>query len=138
LIPDFEQAYNDNEYVLSTFVLSPSVKSYFEKRAPPTSTPTPGGACYEDIDICEKATDNCNGRGSCGAVVGSQCYACTCNSTKFVGDACEIEDISSDFQLLFWTAVGLIVVLSGALTTLFKLGANTEAPPIIQVPTKQE
>ena len=49
-----------------------------------------------------------------------------------------MEDISSDFQLLFWTTVALIVILSGALTTLFKLGENTEAPPIVQVPAKQE
>ncbi|CAM0135524.1 hypothetical protein VKS41_005170 [Umbelopsis sp. WA50703] len=140
LIPDFEQAYDNNEYALSTFVLSPTVKSHFQKRAPPSATPSlaPGGTCYEDISTCEDATDKCSGRGSCGAVVGTQCYACTCNSTQFVGEACEIQDISSDFQLLFWTTIALLVILSGALTALYKLGSNTEAPPIIQVPTKQE
>jgi len=138
LIPDFEQAYEHDDYVLSTVVLSPSVKSHFQKRAPPSAEPTPGGTCFKDIAICEESTSNCSGRGSCGAVVGSECYACTCNSTKYVGEFCQVEDISSDFQLLFWTTVALIVILSGALTALYKLGANTDAPPIVTVPTKQE
>ncbi|KAH8552202.1 hypothetical protein BGW37DRAFT_490993 [Umbelopsis sp. PMI_123] len=137
LIPDFEQAYESDDYVLSTFVLSPTVKSHFQKRAPPAAT-VAADTCFKDIATCEEETDHCSGRGSCGAVVDTQCYACTCNSTKYLGDSCQVEDISSDFQLLFWTSVALVLVVAGAITALFKLGENTEVPPIVQVATKQE
>ena len=138
MIPEFEQAYENNEYAFSTFVLSPTVKSHLQKRAPPAASVAPGGTCFKDIATCENETDHCSGRGSCGAVVDTQCYACTCNSTKYLGDSCQVEDISSDFQLLFWTSVVLILIVGGAIAALVNLGENMESPPIVQVPTKQE
>ncbi|KAI9281225.1 hypothetical protein BC943DRAFT_329971 [Umbelopsis sp. AD052] len=137
LIPDFEQAYESDEYAFSTFILSPTVKSRFQKRAPPAPSAAPD-TCFKNIATCEKETDHCSGRGSCGAVVDTQCYACTCNSTKYLGDSCQVEDISSDFQLLFWTSVALILMVGGAIAALINLGENIESPPIVQVPTKQE
>jgi Domain of unknown function (DUF3844) len=138
LIPDFEQAYDNDEYAFSTFVLSPTVKSHFQKRAPPATAVAAGDTCFKDIATCENETNHCSGRGSCGAVVDTQCYACTCNTTKYLGDACQVEDISSDFQLLFWTSVALILIVAGAIAALVNLGENMEVPPIVQVPTKQE
>jgi len=71
---------------------------------------------FASADECNAATNNCNGRGSCVAESKRNpgCFSCKCNKVEGIqygGNSCEAEEISSKFNLLFWTAVILIVIL---------------------------
>ncbi|ORX78835.1 hypothetical protein BCR32DRAFT_269844 [Anaeromyces robustus] len=75
-----------------------------------------GYSRFATAEECNKATNNCNNRGSCVAenVREPGCFSCKCNADngiKYGGNSCEAEDISAKFNLLFWTAVILIVTL---------------------------
>lgn len=90
--------------------------------------------CYKSQEACENGTASCSGgRGSCVASETDGCYTCQCKSSAYLGSACEIEDVVADFQLLFWTSVGLIAATSGVLLFVYKSG-NIENGGIMLAP----
>lgn len=75
---------------------------------------------------------NCSNHGTCVAKTASKgakpCFVCACTGTqwtddfgkpvegysspvKWGGDSCQYQDISTSFQIVFWVAFGLIVLL---------------------------
>ncbi|OAD77554.1 hypothetical protein PHYBLDRAFT_157785 [Phycomyces blakesleeanus NRRL 1555(-)] len=117
LIPTFQKAYlNNKEGVLATVVLSPAIANRFNKRDLPDTDAT----CYTTLSDCEEGTGDCSGHGLCG-IVSDSCYACQCKAS-FLGESCEFVDSTSDFQLLFWTGVSLIILTSGVLVFIYNSG----------------
>lgn len=103
---------------LVTIVFTPQTprQSSFGKRA--IAEPT----CHTSEHACENATSSCSGRGSCVRARDSECFTCQCQSSAFLGEACQVQDAVGDFQLLFWTGVGLTVLTSGVLLFVYKSG----------------
>jgi len=86
---------------------------------------------------CAKATKNCYNRGE---IVQNNdgCFYCKCNKkdgVQYGGDSCEAEDISTDFQLLFWTSVILIVTLILVVGIMFNIKSDI---PIVGVASHQK
>ncbi|KAI7866549.1 hypothetical protein BDF14DRAFT_1812661 [Spinellus fusiger] len=127
LVSSFESAYPSDASIVSTLVLSPAGFNRFNKRALPSAH----GKCYETKHKCESGTSKCSGRGVCG-IVSDKCYACACQSGA-LGEVCEFVDVSSDFQLLFWTGVGLVLLTSGVLLFVYNSG-NIDTSAILSTP----
>ncbi|KAF7720922.1 hypothetical protein EC973_005768 [Apophysomyces ossiformis] len=128
VIPDFHQIYAGRG--VATFVLTPGVRR-LSRRAEPGSS----GVCYQSRAACKEATDSCSGHGVCRSVNG--CYSCQCKNT-FVGESCEYVDATADFQLLFWTGVGLIVLVGGVLMFVYKSGDINNGIILTQSLPKQD
>ncbi|RUP52441.1 hypothetical protein BC936DRAFT_138355 [Jimgerdemannia flammicorona] len=126
VIPDFEQPYTTRAIV--TFILTPSTStstsSPLSKRALANAATT----CHPDLVTCESATNACSGHGTCAQFSTGNttaCFACRCakiNGTVYTGARCELHDLSTDFQLLFWTSVALLITTVGVCYFLFESG----------------
>lgn len=95
---------------------------------------------FATADECNAATNNCNGRGSCVAESKRQpgCFSCKCNKVdgiQYGGNSCEAEEISSQFNLLFWTAVILILILILMVGIMFDIKSDI---PIVGVVSHQK
>jgi len=96
---------------------------------------------FASADECNQSTNQCNGRGSCVSESKRNpgCFYCKCNKvngTQYGGVACEAEDISTKFQLLFWTSALLIVILILVVGIMFS-GIKSDIP-IVGVATHQK
>ncbi|KAI8882109.1 hypothetical protein K501DRAFT_286063 [Backusella circina FSU 941] len=119
LIPTFLQAYPADTPALSTIILTPPQnKAHMSKRDVPVLQDA--ATCFTSKDDCNNGTSHCSGSGTCKKVA-DKCYTCQCEA-QHVGDACQYIDAVSDFQLLFWTGVFLIVTTAGVLTFVYKSG----------------
>jgi len=99
-----------------------------------------GYSLFASADECNKATNSCNGRGSCTTnnTRNPGCYSCQCESKdgkKYGGNSCEAEDISARFQLLFWSSVILIVTLIFVVGIMFNIKSDI---PIVGVASHQK
>ncbi|KAI9251456.1 hypothetical protein BDA99DRAFT_521917 [Phascolomyces articulosus] len=126
VIPEFLEG--ENRRALVSIVLTPAKHAVFRKRAlPDTET------CYKTEESCLNGTSSCSARGSCVAT-DNDCYVCQCKSTSYQGDACQVENVVGDFQLLFWTGVGLIIVTVGSLLFVYNNGGGADSDSIMMVP----
>ncbi|VDB85235.1 unnamed protein product [Peniophora sp. CBMAI 1063] len=124
----------------------PSAESKFGKRAEtsPSVAAFPqivsDAICYATDDACVSATGGCSGHGSCaaGSRAGKTCYVCQCSAsrdeggrtTHWAGNACEREDVSSQFVLLAGTTIGLLAFFSAAVGLLVGMGSD-ELPGVL-------
>lgn len=100
------------------------------------------GACYKNQLECIESTESCSGHGTC-TLVGS-CYQCEClptrddnkRTTYWTGAACEKVDYSSQFNLLFWTSLVLLVTIVGGIKLLVSCGSE-ELPGVLKAATVQ-
>jgi len=88
-----------------------------------------GYSLFSSEDECNKATNNCSGHGKCESTNHRNpgCYLCVCNKEglkKYGGFKCEAEDISIDFQLLFWSSVMLILILIFVVGIMFNIKSD--------------
>ncbi|KAG1473509.1 hypothetical protein G6F56_000911 [Rhizopus delemar] len=126
VIPNFQTVYPHKS--LATFVFTP-VQSKLMKRDEPD-------VCYKSSKACNNGTSRCQGHGKC--VKNNNCFTCQCKPS-FVGDSCEYVDAVSDFQLLFWTSVLLIVITTSVVACVYQSGNNMDTGIIMtQSPPKQE
>ena len=79
-------------------------------------------ANYATFDQCMNATKNCTGQGFCAQKNSTKTptFVCKCGRFKVVngvttklpfkyaGEACQYEDISAEFHIIFWTTIGLL------------------------------
>jgi len=84
---------------------------------------------FATAEECNAATNNCNGRGSCVAESKREpgCFSCKCNKVdriQYGGNSCEAEEISATFNLLFWTAVILILILILMVGIMFNIKSD--------------
>ncbi|KAI8929013.1 hypothetical protein BC831DRAFT_433969 [Entophlyctis helioformis] len=90
-------------------------------------------SCPATVAECQQRFANCSSHGACVSqpnrkVPGTSCFRCSCTLKKWtddagkpvkgydgpvtwVGDACQFQDVSASFQILFWFAVGSVVLL---------------------------
>ncbi|KAJ3281330.1 hypothetical protein HK104_000081 [Borealophlyctis nickersoniae] len=101
--------------------------------------------CPSDVNTCNTVFANCSFHGTCTAqkvprLNNSMCYLCSCNNkwtddqgkpvkgfsgpVTWTGDACQYQDISVSFQILFWLTVVLIVTLVLAVGLLYDVGES--------------
>ena len=76
--------------------------------------------CFKTIADCKNGTLNCSGNGQCTQV--DTCFTCQCKSSAFVGESCQYVNAVSDFQLLFWTSVLLIVITASVVVCVYQSG----------------
>lgn len=101
-----------------------------------------GTSCFANELACLESTESCSGHGVCSAV--GSCWRCLCSATKdenertsyWTGTSCEKEDFSSQFNLLFWTSVVLIVSLVSGVKLMYKCG-DEELPGVLLAATVQ-
>ncbi|CDS12498.1 hypothetical protein LRAMOSA04692 [Lichtheimia ramosa] len=141
VIPDFQELHA-NERNLITVIFTPTrYTHHFGKRGVP-ETLQESDTCYVTEDACLNGTSSCSGRGECvpDGKSDNECYVCKCQSSSYLGDACQVEDAIGDFQLLFWTGVTLLVLTAGAMLFVYK-DCNVDNGGIMmvpQVPPKQD
>lgn len=124
VIPDFAQTYK--AIALATFITLPttSTSSAISKRSFPESLVS----CYPNQTVCEFSTSNCSSHGTCAQLPSTEntttCFACKCakNGTAYAGIQCELQDVSMDFHLLFWTCVSLLIMTAGVCWFLVQSG----------------
>ncbi|KAI9000012.1 hypothetical protein BC832DRAFT_156261 [Gaertneriomyces semiglobifer] len=104
--------------VVSSFLSSTSPASLKAKRQPP--------GCPTTEDDCKTAFSNCTAHGTCVKSATTECWECQCFNYvtddagnkigtaglgTYTGNMCQFEDISTEFHLVFWTSVSLIIAL---------------------------
>lgn len=91
-----------------------------------------GSACFTSQEDCDAATLGCNSHGAC-AKLSAKCWACACaptkdtkrgKTTRWTGFDCAKKEISSEANLLFWTALSLVVFLAGGVKLLYSIGSD--------------
>lgn len=99
-------------------------------------------ACFANQLACIESTDSCSDHGLC-TLVGS-CWKCLCSATVdendrtsyWTGASCEKADYSSQFNLLLWTTIVLIVSIVAGVKLLYKCGEQ-ELPGVLLAATVQ-
>lgn len=115
VIPNFQQLYNHG---VSTFILTPAIKQQNQRRAIVSIV---NDVCFKSASDCRNGTSNCSGNGQCTKQE-ENCFSCQCKSSAFVGQSCQYVNSVADFQLLFWTAVLLIVITSSVVVCVYQSG----------------
>jgi hypothetical protein len=114
---------------MAAFVFTPVTR--FGKRA------VDQDVCYKSARACRNGTDHCQGHGQC-VEDSNGCFSCQCKPS-YVGESCEYVDAVSDFQLLFWTSVLLIVITTSVVACIYQSGSDADTGIIMtQSPPKQE
>jgi len=88
-----------------------------------------GYSLFASKEECDQKTNNCSGHGTCESKSKRNpgCYSCVCSKDglkKYGGFSCEAEDISIDFQLLFWSSVMLILILIFVVGIMFNIKSD--------------
>ncbi|RCI05334.1 hypothetical protein CU098_003043, partial [Rhizopus stolonifer] len=112
VIPNFQQQYSRG---VSLFVFTPAMKQSMKR-----DVLTDAQVCYATASACKNNTSYCHGHGQC-VKVDKNCYACQCQSS-YVGESCQYVNAVSDFQLLFWTSVLLIVITASVVVCVYQSG----------------
>lgn len=97
--------------------------------------------CFTTQEKCMGSTDSCSGHGTCIAT--GKCWSCACSSTVkgkstkyWTGNACEQQDISSTFQLLFWTSLFIFIAMAIGAKFMYECG-ETKLPGVLLAATVQ-
>ncbi|GAA5935552.1 uncharacterized protein JCM15063_001072 [Sporobolomyces koalae] len=91
--------------------------------------------CFKSLDELNNQTASCLSRGE--GVRGlspkeGECWVCKCHSTfdqdsgkktYWAGQGCEKVDLSSSFSLLFFSSLGLVLILGASVALLYKVGS---------------
>ncbi|KAK4054069.1 hypothetical protein OIV83_001094 [Microbotryomycetes sp. JL201] len=98
--------------------------------------------CFTSEKELKNLTASCLGRGRAVKGIttrklddGAECWVCSCGTTrddngkvqKWAGEGCEKQDLSSDFVLLFFSGLGLVLILVASVVLLYGVG-NVELP----------
>ncbi|KAJ2917734.1 hypothetical protein MD484_g2619, partial [Candolleomyces efflorescens] len=91
--------------------------------------------CFTTTDACQNNTNSCSGRGKCveASKGGRSCFVCACGvttkgdgptleTTKWAGESCERQDVSSSFVLLAGTVLVLLIIIFGSISLLYSVG----------------
>lgn len=98
--------------------------------------------CFSSEDACIKDTNSCSSHGTCIKSKLSDCWSCKCQATVdkskrtqyWAGATCSKQDISSQANLLFWTGLGLVLLMVGGVQFLYSVG-NEKLPGILDAAT---
>ncbi|QPG77192.1 hypothetical protein FOA43_004599 [Brettanomyces nanus] len=98
-------------------------------------------SCYSSQETCIDSTGSCSGHGTCTQV--RKCWTCMCSatmdkglSTYWAGNACEKKDVSSQFHLLFWTSLFIILAMVAGIKFMYECG-ETKLPGVLLAATVQ-
>ncbi|KAI9203425.1 uncharacterized protein BJ171DRAFT_509645 [Polychytrium aggregatum] len=104
--------------------------------------------CLTSVSSCQTYFNNCSNHGACTSVQkgAKTCFVCSCwrNNTddngaaipgftkpvKWAGPYCAVQDVSVDFQLVFWTSVTLAVILVFAVGGVYSLNDGDNGPGV--------
>lgn len=87
---------------------------------------------YKDLETCQEKTNKCSGHGTCQKTHNGK-YACACKpsyneetkkTTRWGGNACQKKDVSIEFQMFFWTGLGIVAVLFYGGQLLYSIGSE--------------
>lgn len=102
---------------------------------------TPKSACQATQEQCKEAFGSCSGHGTCTKV--GKCWTCVCSATVkkgktsyWKGNECEKEDISSQFNLLLWTTIFIVIAAIVGVKFLYECGEG-RLPGILLAATTQ-
>lgn len=148
IVKEFQEMYENGVAEVITTPASVKAKRSFNSKFMKRQNNGSSATCarvnnyslFASAEECMNATNQCNGRGSCvsESVRNPGCFSCKCekkDGKQYGGNACEAEDISAKFQLLFWSSVMLIVVLILVVGIMFNIKSDI---PIVGVATHQK
>lgn len=99
-------------------------------------------SCYSDESVCQSATSDCSGHGTC-VEIQTDCWQCACASsydkkagktTKWAGADCSKKDLSAAAHLLLWTSIVLVGTLVVGVKLLFSVGSES-LPGVLEAAT---
>ncbi|RKP00693.1 hypothetical protein CXG81DRAFT_26598 [Caulochytrium protostelioides] len=104
--------------------------------------PTTAASCLSTFDQCTMH-GTCTQQKTIVAGVEETCYLCACGTDRvddagkpipgftkkahYVGNACQYEDIAPEFNLLFFTGLGLFIVVTFSISLLASVGKGAHA-----------
>uniref|UniRef100_A0A060T4H1 ARAD1C45056p n=1 Tax=Blastobotrys adeninivorans TaxID=409370 RepID=A0A060T4H1_BLAAD len=109
---------------------------------PAKTNPNSVSALYDSEEECKSSTDQCSGHGECVNVNGK--YGCACKAsydestkktTRWGGSACNKRDVSFEFQLFFWTTIGIVLTVAYGVKLMFSIGSDP-LPGVLSVSSK--
>ena len=131
---------SDVDVILVTFPRESSdaiAASGLFKRKEASST----AACQASQEDCKEAFGSCSGHGTCAKV--GKCWTCVCSATVkkgktsyWKGVECEKKDISSQFNLLLWTTIFIVIAAIVGVKFLYDCGEG-RLPGILLAATTQ-
>ncbi|KAG0314061.1 hypothetical protein BGZ99_008392 [Dissophora globulifera] len=139
-IPEFEQIHKT--YTTTIFLVAPtdadigsgsfetfsSSTSPLKKRQLPLA-PAASASCFLSELDCQTNTNGCSQQGVCVLSPAANCYHCQCskiNNTQFGGRTCSKIDVSIEFHLFFWLALGLILTVALAVGLILQMGNQSQ------------
>jgi hypothetical protein len=113
IITDLTLEKFENKWNLEILISLPHYsKRELYKRQDTTVKQIPYGY-FSTETLCQTTTNNCTSKGKCLKTIRSETdtlFYCECDK-DFAGVGCELEDIHSDFHLIFWTTLVMIIIL---------------------------
>lgn len=90
--------------------------------------------CHASLDSCISSTNNCSSMGACYKKYSSQssdCFVCRCGpDSGRGGSACQKQDISGPFWLLFISSLVLVGLVAWGIGMLYSIG-DEKLPGVI-------
>lgn len=126
------ESYKKGQHILS--LKKRSLDSIFESSS--------AVGCFSNQLACIESTDSCSNHGIC-SLVGS-CWKCVCSATVdendrtsyWTGNSCEKVDYSSQFNLIFWTSLILVITIVSGVKLMYQCGQQ-ELPGVLIAATVQ-
>ncbi|KNC99012.1 uncharacterized protein SPPG_05962 [Spizellomyces punctatus DAOM BR117] len=130
---------HDGHVLAEVLTVPPKIsRTLLSRRASTTATP-----CPTTVAECISTFSNCTNHGTCGQRNGSSCFVCQCGNqytddagqprpgfsgpVKWTGDACQYQDITVPFQIIFWTSLVLIITIIFVVGLLSSVGSVDSA-----------
>lgn len=88
---------------------------------------------YTSEEECILSTNNCNTHGLCSKNALSGSWGCICSSTfnktsksttQWSGSSCNKIDVSTEFNLLFWSSLVMIITVVASIALIFKMDSE--------------
>lgn len=109
-----------------------------------TTLPRRFPSCFNSMESCRNATNDCSGHGSCKASRSNKnCFQCKCGRTTirtnedgtkktnlWAGGACQKKDISVEFTLFAVFGVTMAMLIMGVIGMMYSMGSQ-ELPSVI-------
>lgn len=101
------------------------------------------GSFFATEEGCKSATSDCSGHGAC-AQTGDDSWQCLCKptvskkkTTSWTGYDCSVKDVSTQFNLLFWSSLALAITMVSGVKLLASIGGEA-LPGVLDAATSSK
>lgn len=124
------------EYGIETVVITEASTTPVAKRASKSAKKLGNKSIFNSEEECIFSTNNCNTHGLCSKNSLTSKWACICGSsfnktskstTHWSGSSCSKIDVSTEFNLIFWSSLGMVLTLVAGVGLLY--GVDSEPLP---------